>query len=298
MTNDTASATETVPNTDYFEIESPTIGATFAVWVTRPLAYEALPEATFPVVYVTDGNIATAVTAPYAVLYGADLVTPMQPYLQVSIGYAGMGIMEANIVRNRDLVPPGEPVPAHLSDTFDQAVAGGAMSQEQFEQIMTVLRNPHAEDFLAFLETDLHQAVSDRYRVSPGRQALFGYSYGGLFSLYALLRQSPLFDRIGAGSPGIFGESRVFDLLEQLSARGASFDDVSLFLTVNQLELSGDAPLYRQLGRSTVAFEEALRAAAFDGLDVSSRVIEDESHVSGLTASYLAFIRSILVAAS
>lgn len=284
--------TEAIPNTDYFEVESAAIGARFAVWVTRPLAYDAMPDATFPVVYVTDGNLSTAVTAPYAVLFGADLISPMQPYLQVSIGYAGVGIMEANVIRNRDLVPPDEPVPSHVTDAFEAGVAAGAIPQEQYEQIMAVLRNPRADEFLAFLENELHTAVSERYRVSDGRHALFGYSYGGLFSLYALLRQSPLFARVGAGSPAIFGESRVNDLLDELSAQGASFDDVSLVLTVNDLELNGPAPMYRQLGESTLAFEEALRAAALPGLTVTSRVVPDESHASGLTASYLTFIRS------
>ncbi|MDF6016915.1 hypothetical protein LWJ43_32665 [Streptomyces sp. JH34] len=57
--------------------------------------------------------------------------------------------------------------------------------------------------FLNFLTDDLHPRIERDYGTAPGGHGLFGYSYGGLFSLYAWLTKSTFFESIGAGSPGI-----------------------------------------------------------------------------------------------
>lgn len=293
MTDRPTSTTDLISDTDYFEIDSPTVGARFAVWVTRPLVYAALPDNVFPALYVTDGNLAAAVTAPYSALFGADLIGPMEPYVQVSIGYPGATVAEANSIRNRDLLPPNEPVPLHLTAALEGAVEAGALTREQADEMLTVLRNPHGDRFLAFIENELHPVVTQRYRVNAGRAGLFGYSYGGLFSLYALARQSALFDRIGAGSPGIMGtDSQIFTLLDELAARQATFDGVRLCLTTNDREGNGPVPLYQSMGRGFNDLLERLRVHDFRGLAVSTRVIEEETHISGFTASFLTFVRN------
>lgn len=47
--------------------------------------------------------------------------------------------------------------------------------------------------------------------MDAGDVGLFGYSYGGLFAMYAFAMASPLFTVIGASSPGILSaETQVF----------------------------------------------------------------------------------------
>jgi predicted alpha/beta superfamily hydrolase len=293
MIDNARSLEHVIPGTEYFEIDSTAVGARFAVWVTRPSGLGAGQATTLPVLYVTDGYPAAALTGPYASLLGGDLITRLQPFLQVAVGYAGAESAQASTLRNRDLVPPGEPVSPQLIAAVDATVDGGGMSRQDADAYVELLRNPHGDRFLTFFEEELQPAIADRYDVQPGPAGLFGYSYGGLFSLYVLLRQSPMFNRIGAGSPGIaVPDSQIFSALRRLAERHATFVGVQLCLTINELELIGPSALYRVLGRYFLALVDDLAQADFEGLRVSKRIVPEESHLSGWMASYLTFLRT------
>lgn len=61
-----------------------------------------------------------------------------------------------------------------------------------------------SDDFIAFLEGSLRPFVWSAFpRVSFGREALYGHSFGGLFVVYALLRRPDLFDTFLAASPDL-----------------------------------------------------------------------------------------------
>ncbi|MFE7572255.1 hypothetical protein ACFU76_35830 [Streptomyces sp. NPDC057539] len=94
-------------NTDNFETRS-SGGHDYGVWVTTPPRYDPAA-AQAPVVYVLDGNWAVGLTAPLIVTQ-LDPMQPIQPYVQVSVGYAGEEAEHWERLRNRDLVPPGEPI--------------------------------------------------------------------------------------------------------------------------------------------------------------------------------------------
>ncbi|WP_338023590.1 alpha/beta hydrolase-fold protein [Amycolatopsis vastitatis] len=62
------------------------------------------------------------------------------------------------------------------------------------------LHETHADAFLGFLTAELHPRIERDYGTATSGHGLFGYSYGGLFSLYTWLTGSTLFESIGAGS--------------------------------------------------------------------------------------------------
>lgn len=95
-----------LPHTDYFEMRS-SGGHDYGVWVTTPPGYDPAA-AQAPVVYVLDGNWAVGMTAPLIVTQ-LDPMQPIQPYIQVSVGYAGEEAEHWERLRNRDLVPPANP---------------------------------------------------------------------------------------------------------------------------------------------------------------------------------------------
>jgi predicted alpha/beta superfamily hydrolase len=286
-----------VPDTDYFEIESQAVGARFAIWVTRPMTYANNPNQRYPAVYVTDGNAALGLTAPYTNLCASDLITPIKPYIQVSVGYTVADLPNAQILRHRDLVPPGEPVSRDMTTAAEQLVTDGTLTREQAETFLSSLANTRADNFLQFLETELHPRITRDYPVHPNTAALFGYSYGGLFSLYALLSQSPLFTLIGAGSPGITTrESQVVAIAHDLIDRQAEFAGARLHLTVNELELIGPTGIYRTTSQNSLQLLDELMTAQLAGLTTTARIHPHESHLSGWTTSFLSFIRDCLPA--
>lgn len=282
----TMTADQVFGSTEYFEMDSASVGARFAIWVTTSPTYGQDEEATYPAVYVTDGNYSVGQTAPLAVMQG-DPALPIAPYLQVTVGYAGEDAQDWARVRNRDLVPPGEPVPPAMRDSLDLAVEKGLMTQADADVYLADLTNTRADAFLAFLTDELHPEISRRYRVSPEGHGLFGYSYGGLFSLYALLTGCSLFTAYGAGSPGVASlDSTALALAEKpLDLTGKR-----LHLTINGPEMTGELAIYRTIGRGFTVLVDTLRSGG-SGLALTTQVL-GETHLTGLQPAFLSFMRT------
>ena len=270
-------------DTDYFEMRS-SGGHTYGIWVTTPPGYDAAT-ADAPAVYVLDGNFAVGQTAPLIVTQ-RDPMLPILPYVQVTIGYAGEEAQHWARLRNRDLVPPGEPVAKEFVDAVEMGVDAGAMTREEADAYLDELRDTRADAFLSFITDELHARIERDYAVASSGHGLFGYSYGGLFSLYAWLSGSTLFESIGAGSPGVAGEdSQVFALLDEL---GDSPRATKLHVTINERELLGELPIYQSITRNAAVVLSRLTSR---GATVTSAVLR-ETHVTGLTASFLSYLRT------
>ncbi|WP_410641134.1 alpha/beta hydrolase [Amycolatopsis sp. lyj-346] len=270
-------------DTDYFELRS-SGGHDYGVWVTTPPGYD--PASTrLPAVYVLDGNWAVGMTAPLIVTQ-ADPMQRIRPYLQVSVGYAGADAQHWDRLRNRDLVPPGEPVAKELVDAVELGVQAGARTREEADAYLAELRDTHADAFLSFLTAELHPRIERDYRTATSGHGLFGYSYGGLFSLHTWLTGSTLFESIGAGSPGVAGEdSQIFAQLRELGDRPHA---AKLHVTVNERELLGDLAIYQNITKNTATVLHRLTA---HGAAVTSAVLR-ETHVTGLQASFLSYLRT------
>ena len=272
-------------STEYFEMESTSVGARFAIWVTTSPTY-AHDEADYPVLYVTDGNYSLGQTAPLAVMQG-DVALPIAPYLQVTVGYAGADAQDWSRVRNRDLVPPGEPIPPAMRSSLETAVEHQLMTQAEADAYLAELATTRADAFLSFLTDELHPEIARRYRVTPEGHGLFGYSYGGLFTLYALLTGCPLFAAYGAGSPGVASEESI---ALALAEKPLDLTGRRLHLTVNGPEMTGELPIYRMLGRGFTLLVESLRSTD-SGLALTTQVL-GETHLTGLQPSFLSFMRT------
>ncbi|MFD4641613.1 alpha/beta hydrolase [Lentzea sp. NPDC058436] len=268
-------------DTDYFEMHSSS-GYDYGVWVTTPPGYD--PAAPAPVVYVLDGNWTVGMTAPLIVTQ-RDPMQQIKPYVQVSIGYAGEEAQHWARLRNRDLVPPGEPVAQEFLDAVEMGVESGAMTRDQADAYLAELKDTRADAFLGFITGELHPRIERDHGTAPTGHGLFGYSYGGLFSLYAWLTGTPLFESVGAGSPGVAGED------SQIFARLRELDDnpkARLHVTVNDRELFGDIPIYQNLAKNAATVLHRLTSR---GGAVTSEVLR-ETHVTGLQASFLSYLRT------
>ena len=270
-------------DTDYFEMRS-SGGHHYGIWVTTPPGFDRVTTEA-PVVYVLDGNWAVGLTAPLIVTQ-MDPMQRIQPYIQVSVGYAGEEAQDWDRLRNRDFVPPGEPVAKELEDAVEMGVQAGARTRDEADAYLAQLRDTHADVFLSFLTTELHPRIARDYGTAPSGHGLFGYSYGGLFSLYTWLAGTTLFESIGAGSPGVIaGDSQIFARLRDLddSRRAAR-----LHVTFNERELIGDLAVYQELAKNTATVLHRLTSR---GVAVTSEILR-ETHVTGLQASFLSYLRT------
>src|SRR5689334_18643034 len=101
-----SSGSATIANTESFELDSEHVGGRFAIWVTCPVGYDPDRAEPYPVVYVLDGNMTAAAVAPYVEWTAYDLIEEFEPFVAVTIGYAGEDADNWLVLRNRDLVPP------------------------------------------------------------------------------------------------------------------------------------------------------------------------------------------------
>ena len=271
-------------DTEFLEITAHS-GHRYGVWVTTPPGYADATEP-LPLIYVMDGNWAVGLTAPLIVTQ-ADPYLTIAPYIQVSVGYAGEEAADWARLRNRDLVPPGEPVGDEMVSVLAAARDAGAMSQEYMDAYLLELADTHADVFLDFLTDELHPRLQSQYRVSESGHGLFGYSYGGLFALYAWLSAAGPFATFGAGSPGVVSAgSQIFRLVDAMTEPSA--DAPKLHVTLNEAELLGAIPLYRGVARNALAVTEQLRAK---GRTVTTAMLQ-ETHVTGLQASFLSYLKT------
>jgi hypothetical protein len=277
-----------LPDTEYFEITARS-GCRYGVWVTTPPGYADTTDA-LPLIYVVDGNWSVGLTAPLIVTQ-ADPFLTVAPYIQVTIGYTGEEAGEWAQLRNRDLVPPGEPVSDEMVETVRSARERGAMTQTEADAYLAHLADTHADVFLDFLTTELHPHLQSRLRVSESGHGLFGYSYGGLFALYAWLRDAAPFTTFGAGTPGVeSADSQMFQLARDLPERDADAPAPRLHVTLNEIELLGEMPIYRRIARHVLSLMEELHSRG-RSQEVSSALLH-ETHVTGLQASFLSYLKT------
>lgn len=275
-------------DTEYLEVTARS-GHRYGVWVTTPPGYAESTEP-LPLIYVVDGNWAVGFTAPLIVTQ-ADPYLTVAPYIQVSVGYAGEEAAQWAQLRNRDLVPPGEPVGTEMRRTLAAARDSGAMSPEHVDAYLAQLADTHADVFLSFLTEELHPLLQSKVRVSETGHGLFGYSYGGLFALYAWLQETSPFATVGAGSPGVAAtDSQVFPLIAALSDPDPAPAARRLHVTLNEAELFGDIPIYREIGRNLLTVLEDLHSRGRSG-DIS-RAMLHETHLTGLQASFLSYLKT------
>lgn len=268
-------------DTEYFEMTAQS-GHRYGVWVTTPPGHADTTDP-LPLIYVLDANFSVGLTAPLIVTQ-SDPYLRVAPYIQVSVGFAGEEAADWARLRNRDLVPPGEPVTDEMVTVLAAARDAGAMTQEYMDAYLAELADTHADAFLGFLTNELHPHLQSQHRVSESGHGLFGYSYGGLFVLYAWLRQAAPFATFGAGSPGVASaDSQIFKLVEALPDRSVGS---RLHVTLNEAELLGPIAFYRGMARNVLAVVEQLH-----GKDVSNAMLR-ETHLTGLQASFLSYLKT------
>jgi predicted alpha/beta superfamily hydrolase len=287
-----ASLSSVLPSTRYYEVESRAAGARFAVWVTLPLLYGTQPGRQYPVVYQPDGNKSAPTTVNS--LLSDDPIHPIEPLIQVQVGYTGRDAGRMLAVRARDLLPPGEPLDATNAGEAAMArlVAANLLTGPDAEYYLQNLRQPAGDRFLAFLTEELHPLIAAEFCVDETRLGLHGYSYGGLFAAWVAVQRT-IFSRIGVGSAGIVPDtSQVLRRYDQEHASDADHTGRELHVTVCESELTVSPYYQRLVGAGTTQLLGRLAQTPLRGLRYSSRVVAHESHATGSTASYYSYLRA------
>jgi predicted alpha/beta superfamily hydrolase len=194
-------------------------GLAYRIFVARPLL--PAPENGYPVVYMLDANAAFGTMAEAVRLQSArPEATGVAPAIVVGIGYPTDLPLDLTR-RTFDYTPDVDR--ASLSARPDGSAwppTGGAGA------------------FLDFIEDELKPAIAEEFPVDPARQALFGHSFGGLFTLYALFNRPRAFRSYIAGSPSIwFGNRAILEAARGFTdLLGDAPGDLGVMIAVGGLE--------------------------------------------------------------
>lgn len=242
-----------VPGTETFELTARETGGRYRIFVFRPA--KPAPAGGYPVLYALDGNACFGSLAEAMRLQSRHPLG-LEPGIIVGIGYdtdepfaTGRRFYDYTIAAlPGDTRPDGTPFPE----------TGGA------------------DRFLSFIEEELKPEIERRYPVDRARQALFGHSLGGFFTLYALLEQPGAFRSYIAGSPSVWWAGRY--LPERLQdwvpgLKPGITDNLELLIAAG----SEEKPFMTEDARQVY---ERLAPLASGGMRVVHELIAGEGHVS------------------
>ncbi|MFC4311505.1 alpha/beta hydrolase [Steroidobacter flavus] len=180
-----ARAAEALPNVDIREMVGKENGRRYQIYTAQPTKPQ--PAEGYAVVYVLDANIMFATMVE--TVRASERRPTGRGTVVIGIGYPDD--LKANVERQIDLTPSVSSTP---KDGTGQA-----------------------ESFLRFIENELKPEVASRFKIDTTRETLFGHSFGGLFTLYALINSPGLVDNFVAASPSIWYEGR---MMQKANVRG------------------------------------------------------------------------------
>lgn len=231
-------------------IKSAVLGEDRVILVRTPAGY-ATNNAKYPVMYMTDGDAHlahTSSTIDFLVRSGriSDMILVGIP----------------NTDRTRDLTPEKATGP----NAGQFPTAGGA------------------DNFLKFIETELIPEIEKSYRVQPYR-ILAGHSFGGLFTVHALIARPELFNSYVAVSPSLQWAD------EATLKRAEEFFKTRKELRATLYTSLGNEP--GDIGKDFLAFKELLSKTQIKGFEWQAEQMMDEDHGSVVLRSHYAGLRKV-----
>ncbi len=173
-----------MPNAQQFDMTSKITGRTYRILVSIPKG--PAPTDGFPVFYMLDGGVSFPAAMTRVLLsFGAPPV--------VLVGVAYPDASKTLSLRNWDLTPSG-PNAWGLKNGLQPGT--------------TAADYGGGEKFHRFMMEELRPAIAAAAPVNLKKQALMGYSLGGLFTLSVMFRHPEAYQTYVAGSPSIWWNER------------------------------------------------------------------------------------------
>jgi len=255
------------PGIEVQSLHSEILQQDFELYIKLPWSYRR-SEASYPVLFTLDANRAFSLYSTMSLIYE----TPGAAAEEIIIAGIGYRVGEDRMIglaqwaawRTRDFTP----VRDEETEQFWKKRLSAIIGSEYHD-----VQSGGAAHFLTSLREEIIPFVEKNYRVSADR-GLAGYSYGGLFTLYALFHAPELFKRCFAGSPTIW--EQLFEYEEQYAS---VHDDLvaKVFITEGGEESDLHGPIQRMVDR--------LGSRGYPGLELQIDVFEGEGHSSAYAAA-------------
>ena len=243
-------------NTEERVLTCHTVGQDYHLSVALPDNYAASGQ-NYPVLYLLDSDLFFGMAASLTMPLYASMGKP--ELIIVGIGYDVESMDEWFRLREIDLKIP------EVADAPADSRAG-------------LFLNALSQEIIPFIEAN--------YRVNPSDRALYGYSSGGFFVLYALFHQPGAFQRYLAGSGDLYLAYPYLIRHADRLANRTSTDPLQLYLSVGELE-AHQFPYFHQL-------LDFLERASYPGLALTAEIFPGGFHgPEGTALTYLHGIQQL-----
>ncbi|MEJ9219505.1 alpha/beta hydrolase-fold protein [Paenibacillus glucanolyticus] len=255
-----------IPGTVTWSMQSDLTGREYRIFIAEPMGPP--PEGGYPVLYSLDAN-ATFGSLAEAIRIQSRTPRGIPAALIVGIGFDS----DSPIVSNERFYNFTE-----YADTDELPVRPNGFQWPETGGV---------EAFHAFIEDQLKPAVERQYPVNLAKQALFGHSLGGYFTLHTLFTRPQAFQRYIAACPSVWWKNyMLYKQWEEGKAR--------ILQTGQRKELhiyvgAQEKPSMVQDARELYAFLKGQE----DVLETAFTEIEGEGHVSVLPALISPLLRFV-----
>ena len=259
-----------VKDVESYSLQSPGMERQYDVIVGLPQGYVADPAKRWPLLVVTDGNMAFRLANDAAQILASQ--GDIEGLLVVGIGTPVEGGDSAWTRRRiHEFSPPGWP----MTDRFGQLV----------RRLCETNRVPAgdctggAPRFLRFIVSEVLPLVQAKYRIDPARLGLFGVSAGGFFASWAIFQAESPFTTYIISSPAMaYGDGEIYRQEAQY-AEGHQDLKAGIYVASGTLEM--DHPDFEGVGQivsGQMRLGAALRGRKYPGLRLYTEMHQGLGH--------------------
>jgi predicted alpha/beta superfamily hydrolase len=243
-----------LPGIYKFEFVSRINHQPYRLTVALPFGYSTADTVRYPSMYLLDGepNLPLAALIQWNMTY--DGAVPNM--ILVGVGYQSNDFMGTVSYRALDYTPTRD-------DRAD--------SEMTAHHHMTMVSGG-ADIFLRVMKEEIIPFIQQQYKVNEDR-ALAGHSFGGLFTAYVLFNHPEVFDRYLISSPSLDWDGGVIKKMELKYSTGHRSLPARVFISAGGAEPDSMVP-------DVQALSETLTGRHYQGLAITEKIFEDETHLS------------------
>ena len=256
------------PGVEIRDFHSTIMDQTLQLFIKLPIGYE--DEAlSYPVLFVLDANQSFPMYTTLSIVY-EKFLQASQRIIFVGVGYKtnndrSKALAQFASWRTRDLTPTKNPA---IEEKMQNLISH-LMSDEK-----EIVHTGMAERFIRVLNEEIIPCIETNYQVLHTKRGLAGYSFGGLFTLYALFHSPETFTHYLAGSPSMWDALFKY---EELFAANHTDLQAQVYMSAGSLENDTLLRLKK--------FAERLESRGYPSLKLKTDILENENHFTAMPAS-------------
>lgn len=279
-----AGAPVVVPRAEQVDVRSKA-GREYRLFLQAPPKDGPAPAGGYPVYYFTDANASFPLVASLARIQQPTI----GPVVLVGIGYPTDDRGEITVRRSFDLTPVAAPDAMKRFQEGRKADPARPPKGPPPKAAAELTFGGQAE-FFAFVRDEVKPLVEKRFPIDRSKQALFGHSFGGLFTLHALYAHPDAFQTYVAASPSLWLNPDALAAAEvAFTARAKSGGPTPrVLVTTAELEGRGPGEKADASGGPTAELAARLKAA---GLDAAYHQFPGENHGSVVPFAHMRGLR-------